>query len=316
MHTSETLAHLENSLQRFHDNKSIFVELGIRDDFNLPKLHSCTHYIMYIKLFGTTDNYNTEYTERLHIDLAKDAYRSTNFKDEFPQMTLWLERKEKIYRHERYIRWRLDGSPAPPSAETLPPGIIYERQLKMTKNPSLKAVRLTRLAADYGAKFFRDALARYVTHLNYPTLSRSQIETRSQDLAFSFNSIPVFHRIKFTTEDPYTARGPEDSVVDSIHVQPQRTLKSGELLPARFDTALINDGTGGMSGVAGMFFHTCRCPQETHKEIQATVSAKSASYFPWDRVTFAICFYLASSRPNTWHTWSGSLHSPIRSQTT
>ncbi|KAJ7768569.1 hypothetical protein B0H14DRAFT_2402665 [Mycena olivaceomarginata] len=99
MHTSETLAHLDISLQRFHDNKSIFVELGIRDDFNLPKLHSCTHYIMYIKLFGTTDNYNTEYS--LHIDLAKDAYRSTNFKDEFPQMTLWLERKEKIYRHER-----------------------------------------------------------------------------------------------------------------------------------------------------------------------------------------------------------------------
>ncbi|KAJ7826125.1 hypothetical protein B0H14DRAFT_3725210 [Mycena olivaceomarginata] len=252
MHTSETLAHLDNSLQRFHDDKSIFVELGIRDDFNLPKLHSCTHYIMYIKLFGTTDNYNTEYTERLHIDLAKDAYRSTNFKDEFPQMTLWLERKEKIYRHERYIQWRLDGSPAPPSAETLLPGIIYERQLKMTKNPSLKAVRLTRLVADYGAKFFRDALARYITHLNYPTLSRSQIETRSQDLAFSFNSIPVFHRIKFTTEDPYTARGPEDSVVDSIHVQPQKTLKNGELLPARFDTALINDGTGGMSGVAGM----------------------------------------------------------------
>jgi hypothetical protein len=47
------------------------------------------------RLFGTTDNYNTEYTEQLHIDLAKEAYRSTNFKDELPQMTLWLERKEK-----------------------------------------------------------------------------------------------------------------------------------------------------------------------------------------------------------------------------
>jgi hypothetical protein len=28
--------------------------------------------------------------------LAKDTYHSTNFKDEFPQMTLWLERKEKF----------------------------------------------------------------------------------------------------------------------------------------------------------------------------------------------------------------------------
>ncbi|KAJ7926370.1 hypothetical protein B0H13DRAFT_2229408 [Mycena leptocephala] len=78
MHTSETLAHLENALQRFHNHKSIFVDLGIRDDFNLPKLH---------------------------FYLAKEAYRLINFKDEFPQMTLWLERKEKMYRHEKYIQW-------------------------------------------------------------------------------------------------------------------------------------------------------------------------------------------------------------------
>ncbi|KAJ6617740.1 hypothetical protein B0H10DRAFT_1796823, partial [Mycena sp. CBHHK59/15] len=251
MHTTETLAHLENALQRFHDNKSIFVDLGIRDNFNLPKLHSCCHYIMYIKFFGTTDNYNTEYTERLHIDLAKDAYRSTNFKDEFPQMTLWLERKEKIYRHEKYIQWRLDGCPSPPMTDHLPPGIIYERRLKMTKHPTLKSVRLTRLVDDYGATFFRDALARYVCRLNEPHLSTDQVERHSQDLTFSFNTLPVFHRIKFTTQDPYTARGPEDSVVDSIHVQPGRFLKNGEELPARFDTALVNVGTGEKTGVAG-----------------------------------------------------------------
>ncbi|KAJ7495682.1 hypothetical protein B0H11DRAFT_2155917 [Mycena galericulata] len=206
MHTSETLAHQDNALQRFHDNKLIFVDLGVRDDFNLPKLHSCRHYIMYIKLFGTTDNYNTEYTERLHIDLAKDAYRSTNFKDEFPQMTL---------------------------------------RLKMTKNPSLKAVRMMRLISDYGATFFREALARYVVHLDHPELSHVQIEAKSQDLIFSFNAIPVFHRIKFLTVDPYTARGPEDSVIDSIH--------NGELLPARFDTAIINDGSGEMTGAIGHY---------------------------------------------------------------
>ncbi|KAJ7145963.1 hypothetical protein C8R44DRAFT_579146, partial [Mycena epipterygia] len=90
MHTSETLSHIANGLQCFHKNKSIFVDLGVHDKFNLLKLHKCTHYPMYIKLFGTTNNYNTEYMEHLHIDLAKDAYHSTNFKDEFPQMTLWL----------------------------------------------------------------------------------------------------------------------------------------------------------------------------------------------------------------------------------
>ncbi|KAJ7791142.1 hypothetical protein B0H14DRAFT_2275522, partial [Mycena olivaceomarginata] len=95
MHTSETLSKLGDGLRRFHENKSIFVDLSVRANLNLPKLHNCEHYPMYITLFGTTDNCNTEYTERLHIDLTKDAYRATNFKDKFPQMTLWLDRKEK-----------------------------------------------------------------------------------------------------------------------------------------------------------------------------------------------------------------------------
>ncbi|KAJ7112165.1 hypothetical protein C8R44DRAFT_833162 [Mycena epipterygia] len=120
VHTSETLGHLGNVLEHIHHSKSISIDLGVRSDFNLPKLHSCTHYIMYIKVFGTTDKYNTEYTERLHINLAQDTFRSTNFKDEFPQMTLWLEYKEKIFRHEKYIQWRLDGCPAPPVIEILP----------------------------------------------------------------------------------------------------------------------------------------------------------------------------------------------------
>lgn len=46
---------------------------------------------MMIQMFDTMDNYNTEYTEQLYIDLAKDAYHAMNHKDEYMQMTLWLE---------------------------------------------------------------------------------------------------------------------------------------------------------------------------------------------------------------------------------
>jgi hypothetical protein len=53
-------------------------------------------------------------------------------------------------------------------------------------------------------------------------------------------------------EDPYTARGPEDTVVDSIHVQPAKTLKNGVELAAHFDTAIVNDSTGKITGVAGV----------------------------------------------------------------
>jgi hypothetical protein len=82
VHTEETL-----DLERFHNNKDIFIGLGVRAHFNFLKIHFAGHYRRFIELFGTTDNYNMEYPERLHIDLAKNEYRSTNSKDEYPQMT-------------------------------------------------------------------------------------------------------------------------------------------------------------------------------------------------------------------------------------
>jgi len=124
--SEETLDLLASSLSMFHENKDVFEELGIRNGFNIPKIHSMQHYAESIRNYGTTDNYNTEYTERLHIDLAKDAYKSTNFKDEFTQMTLWLERKEKVFRHGAFIAWQLSGQPTP-----LPP-IIRQPHIQMT----------------------------------------------------------------------------------------------------------------------------------------------------------------------------------------
>jgi hypothetical protein len=251
MHTTETLDLLEDARERFHENKTIFVDLGVREDFNLPKLHSWNHYPMNIKLFGSTDNYNTEYTERLHIDLAKDAYQSTNFKNEFPQMTLWLERKEKILRHEKFIQWQLLGRPPPPLVENLHPGVSYQRKIKMAKHPTRKSVKFTTLETTYGASFFRDALSRYIIQLLDPTLTRAQVEQDANSFEVPFNAVPVFQKIKFTASDPYGNDGPTDNIVDSIHVHPSRTARAGDEIPARFDTALVNTGNGGRSGITG-----------------------------------------------------------------
>ncbi|KAH8080741.1 hypothetical protein BXZ70DRAFT_910952, partial [Cristinia sonorae] len=107
--TSETLSMLQDALTRFHDNKQIFIELGVRDDWEIPKLHFLDHWEYLIR--------------RL---------------DELPQMTLWLERREKLVRHERYIAWCLAGRPSLQSLTHLmhepPPD-----RMKMTKHPSKKA---------------------------------------------------------------------------------------------------------------------------------------------------------------------------------
>jgi hypothetical protein len=51
-HTDETLNEMSTALDTFHTNKSIFVELHIREDFNFPKLHSLLHYASSIRLLN------------------------------------------------------------------------------------------------------------------------------------------------------------------------------------------------------------------------------------------------------------------------
>jgi len=144
---------MQDTLDRFHQNKQIFIDLDICGHFdNIPKLHFLEHYLDTIILYGTTDNYNTEYTERLHIYLAKDAYHATNHKDEFSQMTIWLERKEKIYHHEKYIAWQLVG--APPPTQWHPPAVLKHAHLQMMKHPSRNAISLDHIVRDYGASYF------------------------------------------------------------------------------------------------------------------------------------------------------------------
>ncbi|KAG2356047.1 hypothetical protein BDR07DRAFT_1301436 [Suillus spraguei] len=243
-HSTETLQLLDEALDLFHENKLIFVELGIRNNFNLPKLHAARHYHLMIMLFGSTDNYNTEYTERLHIDLAKDAYHATNHKDEFAQMTRWLERKEKILRHQKYVSWRLAGGHQADPYHSRPPDMTFGREQVMTKHPSAKSVSLEKLATDYGATHFRDALARFIAQQsrgNDPAPLDSQaLDVLARDIHFPFHRLPVFHKVKWCSVD---ARGHGDAHVtlDSVHAKPQRNV-GAHLTARRSDTALVRVG--------------------------------------------------------------------------
>lgn len=252
IHTDTTLKLLDDALRRFHDNKEIFVELGLRNGFNLPKLHFISHYLTLIKLYGTTDNTNTEYTERLHIDLAKDAYAATNRKDEFTQMTTWLERKEKILRHHQFIKWRLDGSLIPQKVqEWLPPGLELDRTLSMAKHPTIHAVPISQLEHQYGATYFSVALRRYIALKIDPNMGAAQLERKLFDIRLPFSTVPVWHKIKYLREDPYTH---VSATVDAVHVHPARKDIRGQTVPGRFDTVLVNKGTGCETGIYGETF--------------------------------------------------------------
>ncbi|KAF8893652.1 hypothetical protein CPB85DRAFT_1481233 [Mucidula mucida] len=248
VHSVKTLKELEACLTEFHNNKHVFLNLGIRDNFNIPKLHFLNHYVRAIKLYGTADNYNTEATERLHIDFAKDAYRATNRKDEFKQMTKWLERREKIIAFGHYVEWRCNGEPPFPSTSSREAlakthirisfkDVSCPYEIKMTKRPSEKSVLLDTIESPsgYGATLFTVALARFIVQFRNPTLPHAHVDEAAHNIVLPFRRLPVFHHIKFVNT---TFFGSE--TLDSIHAYPRTIGKTGKVTwLSRFDTAMI-----------------------------------------------------------------------------
>src|SRR5258708_3689674 len=77
-HTESSLERMDRAWSAIHENKLIFVELGVCKKFNIPKFHSLIHYVSAIRSHGTLDSYNTETPERLHIDFVKAPFRAGN----------------------------------------------------------------------------------------------------------------------------------------------------------------------------------------------------------------------------------------------
>lgn len=80
-HDTASLAAMSDTLGRFLDLRSIFVETGVRVDFALPRQHALLHYVYGITLFGSPYGLCSSITESKHIAAVKDPWRRSN-KDE------------------------------------------------------------------------------------------------------------------------------------------------------------------------------------------------------------------------------------------
>jgi len=148
-----------------------------------------------IEYFGTTDNYNTEYTEHLHIDLAKDAYHATNFHDEILQVTTWVHQKEQILQHDQHIQSIMTCSPLLRISD--PPFFIHQHFPYLPKFPSISAVFMKTLEENYGATFFQAALCHFIAQYQNLALNLQQIEEVASTIHLHFFKVPVYHSLKF-----------------------------------------------------------------------------------------------------------------------
>ncbi|PPQ85108.1 hypothetical protein CVT26_005404 [Gymnopilus dilepis] len=237
-HSSVTLGYLEDALERFHEHRDYFIETGVRHDFNIPKFHSLLHYIEAIKLFGTTDNYNTETFERLHIDFAKLGWRASNHRDEFPQMIRWLSRREKISAFEAHQRSPANNTRDGPEAQTnkRPP-------ISLAKHPNYPGRDISLIQDKHDAPDFEFYLKQYLNRFMETPLGPRQFQ-RLDRTPLSFKKVDVYNTFRFHPEELQD----EEEEKDLVSAIP-KTAKSPY---GRFDTvvALVNED-GESTGLTG-----------------------------------------------------------------
>ena len=262
LHTTATLAALENSLRLFHENKQVLVDLEIREHFNIPKLHAILHYVESIRQLGSTDGYNTESPERLHIDYAKSAYRASNKRDYIEQMAMWLQRQESMWIKDSYLMWTAqslpgmlvqhnaisddlendgadddghgndDGSSQPLSQcdTVMTPTNVTQKTYRVAKTPPFRNCTLERIASDFGAVDFLPALKLFLA--TQPTTHGISIPPNSLDRFNAYRQIVVN-----LPENPYTSNKGRTNRIRTLPATAAKGRKLGKA--AVFDTALV-----------------------------------------------------------------------------
>jgi hypothetical protein len=195
-HDDITLGYMQDALDRFHADRDYFIQVEIREDFNIPKFHSLIHYIESIKAFGTTDNYNTEMFERLHIDFAKHGWAASNRRDEFPQMTTWLSRQEKISLYETYLSWTDSlKNVATPSPSVTTPSLSQMPSMTIAKHPTFPSRKIENIERSHNAIGFSHHL-KLLFNSYLPQDARTS-NTSAVLYDLPIDSVDVFSQFKF-----------------------------------------------------------------------------------------------------------------------
>jgi len=126
-----TLDAIDGAVARFHANRVIFEDVGIRSNFSLPRQHSMKHFRLLIQMFGAPNGLCSSITESKHIKAVKEPYRRSSRFEALGQMLLTNQRLNKLAacRVDFAARSMLDGP-------CLAPNVIPIRPLPLPPPPS------------------------------------------------------------------------------------------------------------------------------------------------------------------------------------
>jgi hypothetical protein len=205
------------------------INRGLVDNFDLPKLHSNQHYDPFVEDFGTMDNYNTETSERLHIDFAKEAFRASNKRDYVNQMISFIDRREKLWAIGSAVRREderlspetapipssLQGASSKPSVDGSP---VYSIQL--AKSHVGKAT-FQELKEKYRAYEIEAELSLFIARYSHLQTTGKPLRRRPKVAApLLFSEVNIWHHLKFHLPNFQTPEADGDYIEDKTTITP------------------------------------------------------------------------------------------------
>lgn len=274
------------------------------DNFDISKLHSLQHYIDGIKLFGTTLNYDTETSERLHIDCVKNAWRGSNKKKAKTQMAQWLLRRESIHHFHNYVLWRTRPLVHVHVNQWLSPRLRKRPELgmKLAKTPTCRDVSILDLASKYGATTFTKALQTFVGAYRGQE-KRYQPRRRDRQVQLYVSRVHVWHLVKFNSADVQLGEG-GPVTHDIVRASCTVIRRGGSTASVRFDTVFVNDTGAEAVGIKGEFFFHIPLPSLIIS-IQVFELDACVSYSRFQKLLNLSRLAMVLLPLGTWPTWIG-----------
>lgn len=157
--------------------------------------------------------------------MAKEGWRASNFRNEVPQMTRWLERQEKIALFQSYVNSRTkddaeeEEEDEPPTPRSPLTGLVIARQ------PAISGQSISSIQQNHNAPSFAHHLRNYLNSLlpQGETLSRAEIPYAQ----LPFDKLDVWHTCKFALD------------ILGNDVDGQEEIDSIKAKPGRFDTVAV-----------------------------------------------------------------------------
>ena len=116
-----TLDAIDAAVERFHQERTIFITSGVRVHLSLPRQHAMVHYRKLVELFGVPNGLYSSITELKHIRAVKEPWRWSNKFNALGQMLVTNQRLDKLAAARRWFMERglLDGPLLPEGMEAV-----------------------------------------------------------------------------------------------------------------------------------------------------------------------------------------------------